>query len=233
LNSRSFLTEEVCIRLLLLYESSTGASRGSFSRYLGYRDERGIREIFRKARQASPCVVFFDEIDSIAPVRGMEGMGYASTERMVSQLLTEMDGVQEIHDVVIIAATNRADMIDPALLRPGRFDRIVFISNPDKYTRKKILEINTKGKPIGQDVDLERIATVTEGFSGAEMVAIANTATSLVLHNYLQRFSTPEEALKHTSKAIVTMRHFDDAFRKVRNQKEMKPEGKMSLSHYG
>jgi transitional endoplasmic reticulum ATPase len=201
------------------------------SRWVG-ESEKGIRDIFRKARQASPCVIFFDEIDSIAPVRGLEGAGYASTERMVSQLLTEMDGVQEIHDVVIIAATNRVDMIDPALLRPGRFDRIVFIPNPDKFTRKKILEINTKGKPIGQDVDLERIASVTEGFSGADISAIANTAISLVLHNYLQKYPTPEDALKHSSEALVSMHHFEEATKKVRNQKEMKPEEKPNLSQY-
>jgi transitional endoplasmic reticulum ATPase len=201
------------------------------SRWVG-ESEKGIRDIFRKARQASPCVIFFDEIDSIAPVRGLEGVGYASTERMVSQLLTEMDGVQEIHDVVIIAATNRVDMIDPALLRPGRFDRIVFISNPDKQTREKILAINTKGKPIGQDVDLEKIANITEGFSGADMAAIANTAISLVLHNYLQKYPTPEDALKHSSEALVSMHHFEEATKKVRNQKEMKPEEKPNLSQY-
>ncbi|MPZ07932.1 MAG: AAA family ATPase, partial [Nitrososphaeraceae archaeon] len=201
------------------------------SRWVG-ESEKGIRDIFRKARQASPCVIFFDEIDSIAPIRGLEGAGYASTERMMSQLLTEMDGVQEIHDVVIIAATNRVDMIDPALLRPGRFDRIVFIPNPDKFTRKKILEINTKGKPIGQDVDLERIASVTEGFSGADMSAIANTAVSLVLHNYLQKYPTPEDALKHSSEALVSMHNFEEATKKVRNQKEMKPEEKPNLSQY-
>jgi transitional endoplasmic reticulum ATPase len=177
-------------------------------------------------------VVFFDEIDSIAPVRGLEGMGYASTERMVSQLLTEMDGVQEIHDVVILAATNRSDMIDPALLRPGRFDRIIFIPNPDKFTRKKILEINTKGKPIGEDVDLEKIASMTEGFSGADMSAIANTAISLVLHSYLQKYPTPEDAIKHSSEALVSMHHFEEATKKVRNQKEMKPEEKPNLSQY-
>jgi transitional endoplasmic reticulum ATPase len=201
------------------------------SRWVG-ESEKGIRDIFRKARQAAPCVIFFDEIDSIAPIRGLEGMGYASTERMMSQLLTEMDGMQEIHDVVIIAATNRVDMIDPALLRPGRFDRIVYISNPDRSTRKTILEINTKGKPISQDVDLEKIASVTDSFSGADMSAIANTAISLVLHNYLQKYPTPEDALKHTSEALVSMHHFEEAVRKVRNQKEMKPEEKPNLSQY-
>ena len=118
------------------------------SKWVG-ESEKGVREIFRRARQASPCVIFFDEIDSIAPTRGggMEGGVHSSAERMVSQLLTEMDGIQEIHEVVVLAATNRIDMIDTALLRPGRFDKIVFVPKPDVKTRQKILEIHTKGKP--------------------------------------------------------------------------------------
>ncbi len=116
------------------------------SKWIG-ESERGVREIFRRARQAAPCVVFFDEIDSIAPVRGMEGVN-AGTERMVSQLLTEMDGIQQLNGVVIIAATNRLDMIDSALLRPGRFDKIVFVPKPDISTRMKILEIYAKEKPL-------------------------------------------------------------------------------------
>src|SRR5437899_7002026 len=141
------------------------------SKWVG-ESERGIREIFRRARQASPCVIFFDEIDSIAPTRGggMEGGVHSSTERMVSQLLTEMDGIQkDIHGVVVLAATNRVDMIDSALLRPGRFDKIVYVPKPDVNTRQKILEIHTKGKPLGRDIDLRRIAEVTEGFSGADV----------------------------------------------------------------
>jgi transitional endoplasmic reticulum ATPase len=121
------------------------------SKWVG-ESERGIREIFRRARQASPCVIFFDEIDSIAPTRGggMEGGVHSSTERMVSQLLTEMDGIQEIHGVVVLAATNRVDMIDTALLRPGRFDKIVYVPKPEVKTRQKILEIHTKGKPLSR-----------------------------------------------------------------------------------
>ena len=126
------------------------------SKWIG-ESERGVREIFRRARQAAPCVVFFDEIDSIAPIRGMEGVN-AGTERMVSQLLTEMDGIQELNGVVIIAATNRLDMIDSALLRPGRFDKIVFVPKPDISTRLKILEIYAKEKPLTSDVNLQRIA---------------------------------------------------------------------------
>ena len=207
------------------------------SKWVG-ESEKGIREIFRKARQAAPCVIFFDEIDSIAPTRGggagMDGgMGInTSTERMVSQLLTELDGIQELQGVVVLAATNRVDMIDMALIRPGRFDKIVFVPKPDKKTREVILELYVKGKPIGQDVNMKTIADVTEGFSGADVSAIANTAISLVLHEYLQRYPTPEEAAKHTSDALVSMRHFEEAVKKIKTQREMKPEEKANLSQY-
>src|SRR5713226_6339429 len=205
------------------------------SKWVG-ESERGIREIFRRARQASPCVIFFDEIDSIAPTRGggMEGGVHSSTERMVSQLLTEMDGIQkDIHGVVVLAATNRVDMIDTALLRPGRFDKIVYVPKPDVKTRQKILEIHTKGKPLGRDVDLITIAEVTEGFSGADVSAVANTAVSLVLHEYLAKYSTPEEAAKHSSEALVSMQHFEEAVKRIRIQREMKPGEKITLPQYG
>jgi transitional endoplasmic reticulum ATPase len=205
------------------------------SKWVG-ESEKGIRDIFRKARQASPCVIFFDEVDSIAPIRGGAGMegfgGHSSSERMMSQLLTEMDGIEEIHDIVVIAATNRVDMIDTALLRPGRFDKIVYIPNPDKNTREKILQIHVKGKPISDDIDLKRLADITEGFSGADVSSVANTAVSLVLHDYIQKYPSPDEALNHTSEARVSIRHFEDAVKNVRRQREMKPEEKMNLSHF-
>src|ERR687893_210591 len=201
------------------------------SKWVG-ESERGIREIFRRARQAAPCVIFFDEIDSIAPTRGGGNTGGGSIERMVSQLLTEMDGIQkDIHGVVVLAATNRVDMIDSALLRPGRFDKIVNVPKPDVNTRQKILEIHTKGKPLGRDIELRRIAEVTEGFSGADVSAIANTAVSLVLHEYLAKYSTPEEAAKHSSEALVSMQHFEESVKKIRIQREMKPEEKITMSH--
>jgi transitional endoplasmic reticulum ATPase len=205
------------------------------SKWVG-ESERGIREIFRKARQASPCVVFFDEVDSIAPIRGGAGMegfgGHSSSERMMSQLLTEMDGIQEIHDIVVIAATNRVDMIDTALLRPGRFDKIIYIPNPDKVTREKILQIHIKGKPVSDDIDLKRLVDMTEGFSGADVSSVANTAVSLVLHDYIQRYPSPEEVLKHTSEARVSNRHFEDAVKNVKRQREMKPEENINISHF-
>jgi transitional endoplasmic reticulum ATPase len=206
------------------------------SKWVG-ESERGIREIFRRARQAAPCVIFFDEIDTIASTRGggIEGEtgGYGGSARMLSQLLTEMDGVQELHGVVVIAATNRADMIDTALLRPGRFDKIVYVPNPDKKTRVKILEIHTKGKPLSRDIDLNIIAEKTEGFSGADVAAIPNTAISLVLHEYLQKYPTPEDAAKHSSEALVSLPYFEDAVRKIKVQRETKPkEPVASMAQY-
>jgi transitional endoplasmic reticulum ATPase len=194
------------------------------SKWVG-ESERGIREIVRRARQAAPCVVFFDEVDSIAPTRGMGGDSMV-TERVVSQLLTELDGIQALSGVVVIAATNRADMIDPALLRPGRFDKIVFVPMPDKVARQRILEIHAKDKPMGPDVDHAKISEMTEGFSGADTSAVANTAVSLVLHEYLAKYPTPEEAAKHASEAHVMLRHFEEAVRKIKTQREGKPTEK-------
>jgi transitional endoplasmic reticulum ATPase len=209
------------------------------SKWVG-ESEKGIREIFRKARQASPCVIFFDEIDSIAPMRGggAAGMGEGGTwintgtERMISQLLTELDGIQEMRGVIVLAATNRIDMIDTALIRPGRFDKIVFVPKPDINTRQKILEICAKGKPIDKYVDMKAIADITEGFSGADVSAIVNSAISLVLHEYLQKYPTPEEAAKHVSEAIVSIHHFEEAVKKIKTQREMKPLEKANLSQY-
>ena len=207
------------------------------SKWVG-ESERGIREIFRRARQAAPCVIFFDEIDSIAMARGggmggeMGGGGMGTNDRVISQILTELDGISELHGVVVLAATNRPDMIDTALLRPGRFDRIVFVPNPDRRTRKKILEIYVTDKPIGTDVDFEKIADISDGFSGADTSAIVNTAVSLVLHEYLARYPTPEEAAKHASEAHVMMRHFEEAVKKIRTQRERKPEETRALSYY-
>jgi transitional endoplasmic reticulum ATPase len=200
------------------------------SKWVG-ESERGIREVFRRARQASPCVIFFDEIDSLAPMRGMGGDSMV-TERVVSQLLTELDGIQSLQGVVVLAATNRVDMIDTALLRPGRFDKLIFVPLPDKAARKQILEIHCKDKPLAEDVDLDKIAEMCEGFSGADVAAIANTAVSLVLHEYLAKYPTPEEANKHVSEAKVQMRHFEEAVKKIKQQKEGKPGEKVTVPYY-
>ncbi len=200
------------------------------SKWVG-ESERGIREVFRRARQSAPCVIFFDEIDSVAPIRGIGGESMV-TERVVSQLLTELDGIQSLQGVVVLAATNRADMLDTALLRPGRFDKLVFVPMPDKDARQKILEISAKDKPLARDVDLAKLAEMTEGFSGADVASVANTAVSLVLHEYLAKYPTPEEAAKHAEEASVLLRHFEEAIRKIRQQKEGKPGEKVTVPYY-
>jgi len=206
------------------------------SKWVG-ESERGIREIFRRARQASPCVIFFDEIDSIAPIRGAGGET-AVTERVVSQLLTELDGMENMRGVVVLAATNRADMIDTALLRPGRFDKIIQIPLPDKESRKSILAINAKEIPIVNDpkspgyVDIEKIAEVTDGLSGADVAAIANTAVSLVIHEFLDAYPEVKEAEKASEGAKITMKHFEEAVKKVREQKDLKIGQKVVASYY-
>jgi len=151
------------------------------SKYVG-ESERAIREVFRKARQASPAIIFFDEIDSIAPVRGI-GSDTFVTERVVSQILTELDGLQELRDVVVIAATNRIDMVDPALLRPGRIDRAIEVALPDMEARSKIFEIHLAGKPISDDVSARSLAGVTEGCSGALIESICREAAMLALRD--------------------------------------------------
>ncbi|MEM2965312.1 MAG: AAA family ATPase, partial [Candidatus Nitrosocaldaceae archaeon] len=200
------------------------------SKWVG-ESERGIREVFRRARQASPCVIFFDEIDSLAPMRGIGGDSMV-TERVVSQLLTELDGIQTLQGVIVLAATNRIDMIDTALLRPGRFDKLIYVPLPDKETRRKILEIHCKDKPLAADVDLTKIADSCEGFSGADMAAVANTAVSLVLHEYLAKYPTPEEANLHVKEAQIQLKHFEDALKKIKQQKEGKPGEKVTVPYY-
>ena len=160
--------------------------------------EKGVREIFRKARQASPCIIFFDEIDSIAPRRGGHS-GSNVTETVVNQILTEMDGLQELKDVVVIAATNRPDMVDIALLRPGRFDRLIQVNAPDKETRKKILEVHTKKVPLSKSVSIEELSEKTEGYSGADIQAIVREAAMNALRENKQ---SKEVKPKHFEKAM-------------------------------
>ncbi len=206
------------------------------SKWVG-ESERGIREIFRRARQASPCVIFFDEIDSIAPIRGAGGET-AVTERVVSQLLTELDGMENLRGVVVLAATNRADMIDPALLRPGRFDKIIQIPMPDIDSRKSILEISVKDIPIVKDakdpdgVNLSKLAEMTDGMTGADVAAIANIAVSKVIHEFLDANPDIKEVEKSVTGAKVTMKHFEKAVKKVREQKDLKLGQKIVASYY-
>ncbi len=153
------------------------------SKWVG-ESEKTIREIFRKARQAAPCVIFLDEIDSITPVRGRSSDS-GVTERVISQILIELDGLEELRNVVVIAASNRPDMIDPALLRPGRFDRLVRVTSPNFEGRKQIFEIHLKDAPLSKDVDLDYLARETEGFSGADIAAIASESKLIAIRNYV------------------------------------------------
>ncbi|MBO3767923.1 MAG: CDC48 family AAA ATPase [Candidatus Brockarchaeota archaeon] len=185
------------------------------SKWVG-ESEKGIREIFRKARQASPCIIFFDEIDAIAPVRG-SGFGDSNvTERMISQLLTEMDGLEELKGVVIVAATNRPDMIDPALLRPGRFDKIIKLGWPNYETRVAIFEVHLRGKPIASDVNIHKLAELTEGFTGADIAYVVNEAGLLALKESLHELKVPEQIAHSHPKIEISERHFLEAISKVR-----------------
>ncbi len=172
-----------------------------FSKWVG-ESEKAIRETFRKARQAAPCIVFFDEIDAVAPRRGTD-VGSHVTETVVNQLLSEMDGLEELKEVVVIAATNRPDMVDSALLRPGRFDKLIMIPAPDLETRKRIFEVHTKRVPIAKDVDLDKLAKVTDGYSGADIEGIVREAAL--------------NALRENKQAkTVEMRHFEKTLKDMR-----------------
>jgi transitional endoplasmic reticulum ATPase len=185
------------------------------SKWVG-ESEKGVREVFRKARQAAPCVVFLDEVDSIAPSRGSSLGDSGVTERMVSQILTELDGLESLKDVVVLGATNRADMVDPALLRPGRFDRMLYIPLPDLEARKIIFRIHTRGKPLAEEVNLDKLAEETETYTGAEIAAVCGAASMIAINEHLGKYPDPEEAKKHREELRIGLRHFEAAFQKVK-----------------
>ena len=171
------------------------------SKWVG-ESEKGVREIFRKARQAAPCIIFFDEIDALVPRRGGGDSSHVS-ENVVSQILTEIDGLEELNDVLIIGATNRLDIVDEALLRPGRFDRIIEVPKPDAKGRKHILEIHTKKKPLGPDVDLAKLVEITDGYSGAELAAICNRAAISALRRHVGGQTKSVKEIKITQQDLV------------------------------
>jgi len=173
-----------------------------FSKWVG-ESERAIREIFRKARQVAPCVVFLDEVDAIAPMRGMSIGDSMVTERVVSQLLTEMSGIENLEGVVVIGATNRPDILDPALLRPGRLDRLIYVPPPDFMSRLEILKIHTRNMPLAEDVDLEELARATEGYSGSDLEVLVREAGMMALREDINTEN-------------VRMRHFREALRRIR-----------------
>ncbi|WP_456478047.1 CDC48 family AAA ATPase [Geoglobus ahangari] len=183
------------------------------SKWVG-ESEKHVREMFRKARQVAPCIIFFDEIDSLAPRRGGIGDSHV-TERVVSQLLTELDGLEELKDVMVIAATNRPDMVDPALLRPGRIERHIYIPPPDKEARKEIFRIHTRNMPLAEDVNLDELAEKTEGYSGADIEAVCREAGLTAIREAISKYS--EDEVKRAVKEIrVTRDHFMKAIEKVK-----------------
>jgi len=192
------------------------------SKWVG-ESERAVREVFRKAKQAAPSIIFFDEIDAIAPVRG-GGYGDSHvTERVISQLLTEMDGLEELRGVVVIAATNRPDIIDPALLRPGRFDKLLYVPLPDLEARKEILKIHLQKKPLAEDISIDELAQRTEGYTGADLAAICNMAVMLAIREHVMNSKSPEEAKNNLKNLKVYRRHVEEAMRKVKpmSQREL------------
>jgi transitional endoplasmic reticulum ATPase len=172
-----------------------------FSKWVG-ESEKAIREVFRKARMAAPAVIFFDEIDSLSPRRGL-GLGDSGvTERVISQLLTEIDGIVTLEDIVVIAATNRPDIVDPAVLRPGRFDRLIYVPEPDEKSRLQIVKIYTKNMPLAKDVSLEGLTEMTKNYSGADIEALCREAAMYALRRDV---NTKE----------VTMKDFQEAMKRI------------------
>mgnify|MGYP003575221869 CR=1 FL=1 len=199
------------------------------SKWVG-ESEKGIREVFRKARQASPCVIFFDELDSVASRRSSTGGGDSHVgDRIVSQLLTEMDGLQDLKGVVVIGATNRPDIVDEALLRPGRFDRVLEIPLPDNDSIKEIFKIHMARKPIDKTVDLDKLVTLAKGFSGADIAALVNAAALSAIREYIEnnrgedimenrQLLYSDESQKRTRNIPlnITMKHFEAALKKIK-----------------
>ncbi len=173
------------------------------SKYVG-ESEKGVRDVFRKARQAAPCIVFFDEIDSIAPRRGGSGDGHV-TERVVAQMLSEMDGIEGLDGVLVLAATNRVDMLDPALLRPGRFDHVIDIGLPDEADRVAILRVHAGRHPLAPDAGLDECGCRTGGFSGADLANVVQEAAMMALRECIQRGDTDVVTFR------VQRRHLDAA----------------------
>ncbi len=172
-----------------------------FSKWVG-ESEKAIREVFRKARMAAPAVIFFDEIDSLVPRRGLGFADSGVTERVISQLLTEMDGILTLEDVVVIAATNRPDIVDPAVLRPGRFDRLIYVPEPDDKSRLQIFKIYTSKMPLAGDVNLEYLTTITRNYSGADIEALCREAAMQALR-------------RDINSKEVSMKDFEEALKRV------------------
>ncbi|WP_126449257.1 CDC48 family AAA ATPase [Sulfodiicoccus acidiphilus] len=190
------------------------------SKWVG-ESEKAVREIFRKAREAAPAVIFFDEIDSITPIRGA-GRDSGVTERIVNQLLTEMDGIVPLNRVVVIGATNRPDIVDPALLRPGRFDRLIYVPPPDRQARLDILKIHTKGVKLDPSFSLEQLADRTEGYTGADLEALVREAVMIALREKFEVRPIGMEYFEKAMKVVTPSLSRADIERYERLAKELK-----------
>lgn len=177
------------------------------SKWVG-ESEKAIREIFKKAKQAAPTIIFMDEIDSISAMRGMES-GSRVGERVLNQMLTEMDGIEELYNVVVIAATNRPDLLDLALLRPGRFDKVLMVPAPDVKAREAILKVHTEGMPLDDNVDIGELAKQTDNFVGADIEALCRESAMLAIREALSDGTNMDEKK-------VTKDHFQEGLKKVR-----------------
>ena len=210
----------------LLARAAAGESNANFisikgpellSRYVGD-SEKAVRETFRKARQASPSIVFFDEIDSIAP-RRQDTFGGEGTEKVISQILTEIDGIEELKDIVIIATTNRPEMVDPALLRPGRFDRLIHVDLPDSAGREAIFGIHLNGKPLSEDVNIHELAGLTDGYCGADIEALCREASMLSIRENVRPAMKREDVKRIAYSIRINNQHFRTAIEKLKNAK--------------
>jgi len=204
------------------------------NKYVG-ESEKGVREVFAKARENAPTVVFFDEIDSIAVERGRNTGDSGVGERVVSQLLTELDGLEELEDVVVIATTNRPDLIDSALLRPGRLDRQIHVPVPDEEGRRRIFEVHTREKPIADDVDLAWLASETDGYVGADIEAVCREASLAASREFIGSVD-PEDIDDSVDNVRVSRAHFEEALDEVgpsvdQETKERYEELKSEIGH--
>jgi transitional endoplasmic reticulum ATPase len=180
------------------------------SKYVG-ESERAIREVFKTAKQASPTILFFDEIDSVVPRRGSSSTDAHVTERVISQFLTEMDGIEELKGVIVLAATNRLDLIDPALLRSGRFDLLLELPKPDGAAREEIWKIHTRNKPLDKDVDLKDMAEKSDGHVGADIEFVCRKASMLAIREYIEKQKSKTK--NHKAEIIISKNHFQEALK--------------------
>ena len=185
-----------------------------FNKFVG-ETEKNIRTIFKRAKQAAPTVIFFDEIDAIAAARSGDSTNHVQ-ENAVSQILTEIDGVEELKNVVVVASTNRPDILDPALLRPGRFDRLVYVKAPSKEAREEIFRVHLKGKKLSNNVDISKLAEETEGYVGADIDAVCREAGMIAMRDVIKPGAAREDVYENMKYMVLTNDHFVRALKKVR-----------------